>query len=53
MKLLDWIEFLGLMVLCILVAALGEPRPVGLVVGGIGAGTVVFATVRKLEGRDE
>lgn len=40
--------YLASMALCAAVAAWGEPRPVGLIVGGFGAITVTFSTIREL-----
>lgn len=49
MTLRQFASYVAAMALSALVAVVGEPRPVGLVVGGFGAITVTFATIRELQ----
>ena len=45
----EWLEFVFLMALAAAVAAFGEPRTGGLIVGGAAALTIMFAASRRLD----
>lgn len=49
MRLRDFADLVFLLTFAALVAAYGEPRPLGLAVGGASAATILFAAIRKLD----
>lgn len=46
---ISFIQYAAIMTLAALVAYLGEPRPLALIVGGAAAITETFAAVRTLD----